>query len=95
MWFLLLHQALPCIRNHFSALHVMMSITIELRRELGDRAIVETASGRHNQSGTSQSQFRSTLSLDIEKSCIKLFFFIPVLQKVKVRCWEGWPVWKV
>lgn len=83
MWLLFLHQALPCIGNPFSALHVMMSITIELRCELGDRAIVETASGRHNQSGTSQSQFRSTLSLDIEKSCIKLFFFIPLFTESK------------
>ena len=90
-WLLFLHQALLCIGSHFSALHMTMSITTEPSCELGDRAIVETASGSHNQSRTSHIQFRSTLSPDIEKSCIKFLFFTPILQKVKLRCLEGWP----
>ena len=78
-----------CIGNHSSAVHLTMSITIELRCELGDRAIVEMASGRHSQSGTSQIQFRSIFHSGIKKSCIKLLLITPILQKEKLRCPEG------
>lgn len=62
-----------------------MSITIELRCELGERAIVRVASGRQGQSGTSQIQFRSTFNSGMEDGCIHLRLVTPILQKVKLR----------
>lgn len=76
------------VGNCFSALHIM-SITIELRHELGERVIVGAASGRQGQSGTSQIQFTSTFNSGIKESCINLCLVTPILQKEKLRYVEG------
>ena len=80
-----------CALGITSLLLHIMSITIELRRELGERAIVEMASGRQGQSGMSQIRFRLTFNSGIKKGGINVCLFTPILQKVKMRYLEGLP----
>lgn len=80
------------VGNRFCALHIM-SITIELRRELGERAIVEVASSRQGQAGTYPIQFRLTFNSGIKERCINLCLVTPILRKVKLRYVEGLSSW--
>lgn len=70
-----------------------VSITVDLRSELGERAVIEMAFGRHSQSGTFQILLRSIFKSGIKKNCIKLFFNTPIFQKVKLRDLGGLPSW--
>lgn len=84
---LAVHWELPLCLAH------RMPITIDLRPELGERAVIEMAFGRHSQAGTLQSQLRSIFNFGIKKNCIKLFLNAPILQKVELRDLEGLPSW--
>lgn len=70
------------------------SITIDPRPELGERAVIEMAFGRHHQSGTFQIQSRSIFNSGIKKDCVALFLNTLILQKVTLRGLEGPPGWQ-